>query len=680
MNEKEFESYKERSAVLKKALEEMGELCLEMELFEQHKKMVELEERLQQHRFTVGVMGEFRRGKSTVINSLLGAQVMPADIRPCSATMNRVTYGEEKKAVIHMKDGSQQEISFEELPKYVTKLDEYENESSKVDEAVVYFPSHFCEDGVDIVDTPGLNDDERMEKVSIEVIPKLDVMIMTLVPDSPFSISEARFVRDTLLTNDLSRMIFLVNKIDMVDEEERETLLATIKERIQKNTLDEIANLLGKESEAYINACKVLNHISIYAISARDSLKGKLKDQPELLKESGAVEFEDALTKMLTGERAALELGKNYSLLLFTGEKVKSELILRNEALEISEKELQDRQEKLEEEKKNMQNEKSKKLKDLDDNKILLVENMTNEAEECYKNLEVLLKQVIESEAAKWNVEDMSKPNYQALVVGNLQEKLQEELDEQMKAFTAQMLIDMERTINDDINVIAGFTKEFGNKINLAVHADEKKKIFDKNDAIATAVDVITEGVWGLGGVIAGARTAGVKGALVGGGIGFAAMLAIATVCPVVGLPLSVISCAGGTLASKYATKIIFKKDIAEKRKKELKCALEKSVEDTVKQISNEKQLENWARERINLVYDKLSEAMKEECAKILNEAEESLEKMKELNKTEKEEIAKSRDEFVRKKEECEKILSSVETIAKWLGIDTGKMIHDIEL
>lgn len=90
-----------------------------------------------------------------------------------------------------------------------------------------------------------------MDKVSREVVPKLDVLIMTIVPDSPLSISEARFVRDTLLTNDLSRMIFLVNKIDMVDEEDRDTLLAEIRKRIQEKPLDEMKNLMS----VYFSLC-----------------------------------------------------------------------------------------------------------------------------------------------------------------------------------------------------------------------------------------------------------------------------------------------------------------------------------------------------------------------------------------------------------------------------------------
>ena len=99
----------------------------------------------------------------------------------------------------------------------MTKLDEEkEAQAAKVEEAVVYYPCKFCQNGVDIVDTPGLNDDERMTRITEEIIPKLDVVIMVLVPDNPFSISEADFVLNKLMTSDLGRLLFLVNKIDTV--------------------------------------------------------------------------------------------------------------------------------------------------------------------------------------------------------------------------------------------------------------------------------------------------------------------------------------------------------------------------------------------------------------------------------------------------------------------------------
>ena len=677
MNEREFELYRQKTEIMTAALTGMGQLCEDMNLKDQSEKMKELSDQLLAHRFAVGVMGEFRRGKSTVINSLLGENVMPSDIRPCSATMNRVTYGEEKKAVISMKDGKQEKISIEELPRYVTKLEEYEDMAANVDEATVYYPSRFCKDGVDIIDTPGLNDDERMDKVSREVVPKLDGLIMTIVPDSPFSISEARFVRDTLLTNDLSRMIFLINKIDMVDEEDRDTLLAEIRKRIQEKTLDEMKNLMGEQSEVYQNAKKVLNNISIYPISARDSLKGKLRGKPALVEESGAAAFENALTEMLTGERAALELGHACSILCNTAVQIQSELNSRHAALDMSAREFEEKQSALEEAKRKTIDEADQKIKELDSNAEELKTRLRKKAEDYYSEMEVYLKNIIDSRASEWDRKRMSDPQYQAMVTGQIQEKIKDEIGEQMKAFTVRTIGEMEQYIGKDAENISEFTSEVAKKMNGIIHTDAPGKIMDNGDIAATAIDVITDfaGIYGVGGIIAGARAAGVKGAVVGGGIGLVSTLAIAAACPIAGIPMLIISCAGGTLASKFATKKIFAKDIGEKKIRELTASLKKSVEDTVKQISEEKQLEEWVENQVVAAYNNLRIAMKDECQRCIEEATTSLKEMDNIRKTALEEHKAKKEEFALQEKKCEEILSGIKPVTEWLSEQNSKAI-----
>jgi ribosome biogenesis GTPase A len=61
-------------------------------------------------RYSVVVVGEFNHGKSSLINALLGAKVLPTDAIPTTATINRITYGQEKKVTISYKDGGVEDI------------------------------------------------------------------------------------------------------------------------------------------------------------------------------------------------------------------------------------------------------------------------------------------------------------------------------------------------------------------------------------------------------------------------------------------------------------------------------------------------------------------------------------------------------------------------------------------
>lgn len=677
MNEKEFVNYRQKCECLSSALLDMGKLCTEINLLDESEKMKDMSEQLLQHRFSVGVMGEFRRGKSTVINSLLGEKVMPSDIRPCSATMNRVTYGQEKKAVINMRDGRCKDISIEELPKYVTKLEEYNDMAAAVDEAIVYYPSHFCKDGVDIIDTPGLNDDERMNKVSQEIVPKLDVMIMTLIPDSPFSISEARFVRDTLLTEDLSKMIFLVNKIDSVDEDDREILLSETQKRIREKTLDEMKNLIGEDSDIYKNACKVLDNISLYPLSALKSLTGKRKNKPALVEESGAIEFENALTEILTQDRALLELGHAVNILSSAANKVQTELCSRIDALDISAAELQQKQDELKLAKQEILEEENNKIKELDINEEKLKNNLIKEATSYYGEMQEDLKKMVDDRASEWDMSQLSKVEYQAMVAGQLQEKIKDEIGELIKAFSVRIIKEMESIVGEDTKNITEFTQEVAKTMYTIVHSGKnKEKVMDMVDVLGTAVDVVTDymGLFGIGGIIAGARAAGVKGGLVGGGVALATSIGLIVALPMVGLPLAIVSCAAGTLAGKFATKTIFKKDIAEKKRKELVNSLKKSVEDTIKQLSEEKHLEKWIEEQVMSAYQNLRTVMTGECQKLINEATNSLKELDNIRRTELQEHEQKKEEFMLQQKECEKILSGIDFVVEWIEKQSGSL------
>ena len=169
--------------------------------------------RLEGDAFNVAVVGEFKRGKSTLINALLGRSILPADVLPCSATLNRVAYGVEPRATVEYRDGSTEDVAVEELGDYVTKLTpESERRAATVRSATVYYPTAFCRNGVTIIDTPGLNDDEAMTEVTLGVLPEADAAIMVMMCGSPFSESERAFLEQKVMAADLGRVVKLMTE------------------------------------------------------------------------------------------------------------------------------------------------------------------------------------------------------------------------------------------------------------------------------------------------------------------------------------------------------------------------------------------------------------------------------------------------------------------------------------
>ena len=69
-----------------------------------------------------GIIGYSGAGKSTLINALLEKDVLPTDVLPATATVNRVTYGVTPLARIEYHDGRVEDIDLDRLEEYVTKL------------------------------------------------------------------------------------------------------------------------------------------------------------------------------------------------------------------------------------------------------------------------------------------------------------------------------------------------------------------------------------------------------------------------------------------------------------------------------------------------------------------------------------------------------------------------------
>ena len=133
-------------------------------------RITDIQQQIQVRKFRIAVVGEFNRGKSSFINVLLGKRILPEDVLASTATINRVTYGDKPRAYLVMKHDGQRsrEIPVEDLSSYITKLTESSvKAASEIDEAVVEYPTMFCYNDVDLIDTPGMNDMEDMNALTV---------------------------------------------------------------------------------------------------------------------------------------------------------------------------------------------------------------------------------------------------------------------------------------------------------------------------------------------------------------------------------------------------------------------------------------------------------------------------------------------------------------------------------
>lgn len=182
-----------------------------------------LREKLESDHVTVSVIGQFKRGKSALVNGILEDTVLPVGIIPVTAVVTTVEYGE-KSAAVHFNNGVVQEVAFEEISTYVNEQENQDNKLN-VTKVAIKTPSEFLKSGLTFVDTPGvgsMHENNTVEAYSF--VKESDAVIFTLSVDSPINQIEIDFLKNA--KEYAAKFYFAVNKIDAIAEEDLEAYLA----------------------------------------------------------------------------------------------------------------------------------------------------------------------------------------------------------------------------------------------------------------------------------------------------------------------------------------------------------------------------------------------------------------------------------------------------------------------
>lgn len=323
-------------------LKELSKISSMLELEENKKSIENVIERLSNDNFDVAIVGEFKRGKSSLINALIEKDVLPTNPLPATATLNRVTYSPTPFVKIMYHDGTSEEIGIEQLEDYVTKLtDEAEEKAQTIREATVYYPTNYCRNNIDIIDTPGLNDDANMTAVTMELLPNIDAAIFVMMAHSPFSAYEKDFLENKLMTSDLGKIMFVVTRIDDFNPEDAKKVLEGIRKRIEIYVVKKAKKIYGADSEEFQKYQKRLGEIKIFGVSSKEAMKAKKTGNQELLEKSGFPIFEQELERFLTEERGLVTLQMQINKILSATTEILNAVDMRINALNMQKEEFQ---------------------------------------------------------------------------------------------------------------------------------------------------------------------------------------------------------------------------------------------------------------------------------------------------------------------------------------------------
>lgn len=188
------------------------------------------ERRLSEPKFKLLILGEYKRGKTTLINALLGAPALPTAVVPLTSVLTEVTYGQSARARVEFLNGQKCSMPLSDLAEYVTEPGNPNNEKG-VARAFVEHPSELLARGVTIVDTPGIGSVfEHNSEVTYRALDEADAVVVVLAADQPLSAEERSLLR--ALRGITDRILFAVNRIDILSLSEADSSLKFIRETL----------------------------------------------------------------------------------------------------------------------------------------------------------------------------------------------------------------------------------------------------------------------------------------------------------------------------------------------------------------------------------------------------------------------------------------------------------------
>ncbi len=250
----------------------------------------DLVQKLEADRFHLVVVGEFNHGKTTFVNALLGANILPVGVTPTTAVIHHLEYCAEPRAEVVYASGERTPLPFNEVrdfsvghakaPAHSLAGGTQPGAGPEVKHLEVGYPAELLKDRIVLVDTPGVNDlSLQRADITYSYIPRSDAVLFLLDAGQPLKESERVFLQEKLLAQSRDKIIFVVTKRDIWDETEQREALAYIKTE------------LGKLVKAPV----------LFAVSAEKKLEG----DPE---HSGMPELLAHLTKFLADERGRILL------------------------------------------------------------------------------------------------------------------------------------------------------------------------------------------------------------------------------------------------------------------------------------------------------------------------------------------------------------------------------------
>lgn len=317
-------------------------------------KLEKIPSKLENQSFSIGITGVMNAGKSTMLNALLGNAVLGTSVIPETANLTLIKYAQEPYAVVNFwnakewtrieegasslkgmeafvketknhfgnnfdafitDEGKSERIKVEDLNLY-TSAKYSDKKCNLVKSVELYTDLKFVQEGVQIVDTPGLDDPViQREEITLDYLSQCDLLIHLMNASQAATQKDVDFIIDALIYRNVAQLLIVITRIDMVKEKELQEVIAYTKASIEARL---------KEQNKASKLDEIIAKIAFVPIAGKLALMHKMGKAA------------DALALGYDMERTGLPFVENYlSDVLFGEESQKAKLIISSNQKEI---------------------------------------------------------------------------------------------------------------------------------------------------------------------------------------------------------------------------------------------------------------------------------------------------------------------------------------------------------
>lgn len=341
--------------------------------------------------FTLVILGEFKRGKSTIINALLGKQLAPINVTPETYTINEISFGHVQSVEAILENGQRVPLVLEDITR------------ENLERRMKLFPAKISSvqikdnapilKNIRIVDTPGLSDLESLDKQVQEYIVNADAIMYAASCLLPFSETEQIFLASHVQPQRFGMLYVLVNMIDALNSQ---------------SDVDKIMRRFKGIAE------RIVPNAIVYGISGGDELKRKLGEERPIDKgtrefyETQFLQFELSLKRDIIMQKDVIRSKRVLTMLDQMCEEINSKLRIIGDMTELDKQKLEDRAREFEAQCTELQ----KALEDKKPALHLSILEMQQEAESwMYEFFAKLRTSILECRAKDDNGNDIYSPD-----------------------------------------------------------------------------------------------------------------------------------------------------------------------------------------------------------------------------------------------------------------------------